>query len=327
MSKAFERCGTCEVARCHDCEYYHELLDVEWKSLRDGVSSEGADGGVSLGMYTLTVNEDKAKTDLSVVTLEEKEQIKQFGYYREVLGNQWVLLESLSDGKRAKLIKPSDASRYYPQGRVRMKAKIRKSLGRWYNCPALLLSLTFDPKQISRADAWRLGGSMCREFLNRVNRHRERNGYVKARCLRVVEPQKRYTQYPHFHYVFPYLKYLARLDWLTEMWNQGPYSVDIKVCDSMSPVSYVCKYISKMEGWSDLALSYLWANGTRLYSMSRDYYLPDYSDKRVPDWVFRRCASTGHGLGWLASGLGGQYGTVEGSELALAAMAAKEGGP
>ena len=35
-----------------------------------------------------------------------------------------------------------------------------------------------------------------------------------------------------------------------------------------------------------LALSYLWVNRTRLYSMSRDYILPDCSDKRVPEWCF-----------------------------------------
>ncbi len=94
------------------------------------------------------------------------------------------------------------------------------------------------------------------------------------------------TGYPHVHLVFPYLKWLAPIAWMTEQWGQAENSVDYKIKDSMSPVSYVCKYISKLEGWSDLALSYLWVNRTRLYSMSRDYVLPDYSDKRVPEWSF-----------------------------------------
>lgn len=148
--------------------------------------------------------------------------------------------------------------------------------------------------------------------MNRVNRWRKRHGMKKAKCLPVLEVQPG-TGYPHVHLVFPYLRWLAPIDWMTTQWGQAENSVDFKVKDSMSPVTYVCKYISKLQGWSELAMSYIWTYRTRLYSMSRDYVLPDYSDKRVPEWHFRRCLSKENAVNLITNSLGG-YDTLLGSE-------------
>lgn len=234
----------------------------------------------SPGFNVRSVNEDKAKT-------------ARFREYRSSLAEKRVLVVSLADTSVAKVVKPADSSRYFEDGRKRIKAKIRKRLGRWYNCPSLLLSLTFDPKKIACDDAWRQVGLFRREFMNRVNRWRLRQGYQKAKFLAVLEVQKQ-TGYPHLHLVFPYLRYLAPIGWLVEQWGQASNSVDLKLRDAMSPVSYVCKYITKLEGWPDEALAQVWDNGTRLYSMSRDYSLPDYSDKRVPEWQFKGTISLAH---------------------------------
>jgi hypothetical protein len=247
----------------------------------------------SSGIYSLKVNEDKAKIGLLG---SEKEQVRRFAAYRSSLGKKRVLVVNLADSSVLKVVKPADASRYFDGGRKRIKAKIYKRLGRWFNCPGLLLSLTFDPKLISRNDAWQEVGKLRREFMNRVNRWRLRNGYQKAKFLSVIEVQTKKTGYPHVHLVFPYLRYLAPVAWMVEQWGQAPNSVDIKVKDSISPVSYVCKYITKLEGWPELALSYIWVNGARLYSMSRDYCLPDYSDKRIPEWCFKGVMSRGQVL-------------------------------
>ena len=261
----------------------------------------------SYGLITLPVNEDKAKSchfrhyvlgeehlhflvkdnlDYVMMVLLESRQSEEFVAYLESLNNKRVLVESKADSSVASLINPCDASRYFSKGRNRCKARIRRRLGRWYNCPGLLVSLTFSPDLISRADAWRECRSRGREFMNRVNRWRKRRGMPRAKYLSVIELQKG-TGYPHLHLVFPYLKYLAPINFMTVTWGQGEFSVDYKVKDSFSPVSYVCKYITKLDGWSDVALSYIWKNRTRLYSMSRDYSLPDYSDKRVSEWEFR----------------------------------------
>jgi hypothetical protein len=217
----------------------------------------------------------------------------RFREYRSSLAEKRVLMVSLADSSVLKVVKPADASRYFAGGRKRIKARIYKRLGRWYNCPGLLLSLTFDPKLIACDDAWRQVGLFRREFMNRVNRWRLRRGMPKAKSLAVLEVQGQ-TGYPHIHIVFPYLRYLAPVGWLVEQWGQAPNSVDIKVKDSLSPVSYICKYITKLDGWSDEALAQIWDNGTRLYSMSQDYYLPDYSDKRVPEWCFKCTMSLAH---------------------------------
>jgi hypothetical protein len=233
----------------------------------------------SPGLDNTTVNEDKAK-----IGYFDREW--RFRDYRSSLAEKRVLVVNLADSSVIKVVKPADASRYFDGGRKRMKAKIFRRLGRWFNCPGLLLSATFDPKKITCDEAWRQVGLLRREFINRINRWRLRHGFTKAKFIAVLEVQKQ-TGYPHIHLVFSYLRYLAPVGWLVEQWGQAPNSVDIKVKDSLSPVSYVCKYITKLDGWSDEALAQIWDNGTRLYSMSRDYYLPDYSDKRVPEWCFK----------------------------------------
>ncbi len=293
---------------------------INWKEY---ISSRAGDSPPSPGFIYITVNEDKAKRPhlhyvtpdkmaFAVMVVGESKRVEAFLTYLEALKDKHVLVDNLADGTLAKIVKSSDASRYFPIGRKRIKAKIFKRLGRWYNCPGLLLSLTFDPGKINRIDAWKQVGKLRREFINRVNRWRKRAGMAKAKFLSVIEAQPG-TGYPHVHLVFPYLKRLAPLAYLIETWGQAPNSVDIKVKDSMSPVSYVCKYISKLEGWSSLALSYIWTNRTRLYSMSRDYVLPDYSDKRVPEWQFRRCLNRSQVINLLTEGLG-RYNTMLGAD-------------
>jgi hypothetical protein len=244
----------------------------------------------SPGLDTMRVNEDKAKIGNFD---RENDRGWRFRAYRSYLAEKRVLVVNLADSSVLKVVKPADASRYFAGGRKRIKARIYKRLGRWYNCPGLLLSLTFDPKKTACDDAWRQVGLFRREFMNRVNRWRLRRGMPKAKFLAVLEVQRQ-TGYPHIHLVFPYLRYLAPVGWLVEQWNQAPNSVDIRVKDSLSPVSYVCKYITKLDGWSDEALAQIWDNGTRLYSMSRDFYLPDYTDKRVPEWCFKCTMSLDH---------------------------------
>ncbi len=292
-------------------------------SVEESGSSRAGDSPPSYGFITLSVNEDKEKIPhlhyvtpdklaYAVIIVRESKRVEAFLDYLETLEDKRVLVDNLADGKLAKLVKPSDASRYFPRGRKRIKAKIFKRLGRWYYCPGYLLSLTFDPDKINRADAWQQVGILRREFMNRVNRWRKRHGLSKAKFISVLEVQPG-TGYPHVHLVFPYLYWLAPIDWMTKQWGQAENSVDYKVKDSISPVSYVCKYISKLEGWSELALSYIWTNRTRLYSMSRDYVLPDYSDKRVPEWQFRRCLNKSQAVNLVTNGLGG-YDTLLGAD-------------
>lgn len=163
-----------------------------------------------------------------------------------------------------------DASRYRPLGRKKIMAKIINRMGIHYHKDGLMMTLTFDPKKISREDAWKNGGSMASSFMRKVNMKRKYWHMKPARYIRVLEPQPS-TGYPHYHYVFPGLKFLAPIKYLTKVWNMADNSVDIEVKDSISPAGYACKYISKLSGWDDLSLSYAWLYKTRIYTMSRDY--------------------------------------------------------
>jgi hypothetical protein len=242
--------------------------------------------------------------------MAEERQIDDFLEYRCKLEDKRVVVSNLADPGVCMIVKPSQRSRYSDKGRRRIQAKIRDRLGRWYNCPGFLFGMTYDPKLTSRAEAWSYVGEDSRTWLDKVNQWRKRHGMPKAKCLRVIEEQPG-TGYPHVHFVFPYLKWLAPFAFLQEAWGRGLCRYTVK--DSLSPVSYVCKYISKMEGWSELALSYIWKNRTRLYSMSRDYTLPDYSDKRVSEWRYV-CCSTRYGLtNWWPT-IAARYETVLGGD-------------
>ena len=296
-----------------------KIISIEKKG-----SSPAGDSPPSLEFITLTVNEDKAKIphwhnvtpdrlSWAVMVVGESQQVETFIDYLAKLDEKRILLNNLADNNLAKVIKPADASRYFTEGRRRIKGKIFKRLGRWFNCPGYLLSLTFDPGKISRADAWKQVGVLRREFLNRLNRWRKRNSYPKTKCISVLEVQPG-TGYPHIHLVFPYLRWLAPIAWMTDTWGQAPNSVNMVYRNSLSPVSYVCKYITKLDGWSELALSYLWTNKTRLYSMSRDYTLPDYSDKRVAEWHFAGCFNNRGRLVHVLPALLKQFHTITGTE-------------
>lgn len=227
-----------------------------------------------------------------VISGKRIEQMRGFREYRQRLSDKWVLLQKECDGRSVRLVRSSDGSRYFPEGRRRIRGKIYHRLGRWFHCPGLLVTLTYDPKLVSCEEAWLRVGKDRRNFMNRVNIWRVRHGLRRVKgYLCAVEEQEK-TLYPHLHLVFPHLKWLAPIAVLTQIWGQAENSVDVKYRDCFSPVSYICKYVTKMGGWSDFGLGAIWSNGTRLYSMSRDYVLPDYADKRVRQWHFARCMNS-----------------------------------
>jgi len=254
-------------------------------------------------VHLLTVNSDKAvfgvfdgpggpvvdgPGQVSEVEVSEDARVESFREYRERLADKVVVVQNRADRSIVKVIREADSSRYFPGGRKRIRAKIGKRMGKWSSCPGFLLSCTFDPKLISCKDAWREVSSRGSKLMDAVNVWREREGMPRVRGIRVLELQEQ-TGYPHIHWAFPKLKYLAPIGKLTEWWGQAVNSVDISYKDSFSPVGYVCKYVSKLEGWSDEALAEIWLNRTRLYSMSRDYYLVA-DEKRLPEWSFVKTA-------------------------------------
>jgi hypothetical protein len=238
-------------------------------------------------VHLLRVNDGKAilggfpalcKDSISV------DKVSEFQGYRQGLAEKLVVIRHKSDSSRAKVICQADSSRYFSEGRYRIKARIAKRMGGFFSCNGLLLSATYDPKLLSLDEAWSDVGSRSRRFLDGLNRWRCRNGMPRVRGVRVVEAQPG-TGYPHIHIAFPKLRWVAPVAKLTDWWGQAINSVDLKYRDGFSPAGYVCKYISKLEGWSDEAMAQIWFNHTRIYSMAHDYYVQPI-DKRVPEWEF-----------------------------------------
>ena len=262
-------------------------------------------------VHLLTVNSDKAISG----DFREDSRVTAFREYRSKLADKVIIVGNLADKSMVKVIHQADSSRYFPVGRRRIRGKIYKRMGRWSSCHGLMLTLTFDPKMVSKEDAWREVGTRGSKLIEAVNVWRRREGMARVRGIRVLEVQKQ-TGYPHLHYVFPKLKMLAPIGRLSEWWAQAANSVDIAYKDSFSPVGYVCKYISKLEGWSDEALSEIWLNRTRLYSMSRDYYVVA-DERRLPEWSLLRTARLEAAGVWFRA-LVDEYDTVVGAnDLAM----------
>ena len=213
-----------------------------------------------------------------------EDKVSAFRSYRDALADKLVVVRSRCDSSTGKIIRQSDSSRYFAEGRYRMKAKIVKRMGGFYSTNGLMLTATYDPKMISSEDAWLDIGVRSRRLLDNINRWRRRNRMEKVRGIKVLEVQ-RGTGYPHFHIAFPKLRWVAPIGKMTEWWGQAVNSVDVSYRDNFSPAGYVCKYVSKLEGWSDECMAEIWLNRTRLYSMSRDYYTQAV-EKRVPEWEF-----------------------------------------
>lgn len=224
-------------------------------------------------VHLLTVNAHKAVSavfsgdeDGSGRRVKHGARVEAFQEYRDRLAEKVVIVQNRCDKSLVKVIRQANSSRYFPAGRKRMRAKIARRMGGFHSCNGYLLTLTFDPKLVSREAAWAEVGERGSRFMRALNLWRRRKGWSKVRGIRGLEEQPG-TGYPHLHYAFPRLRYLADIEKMVEWWGQAVNSVDYSYRDSFSPVGYVCKYISKLEGWSDEALAEIWGNRSRVYSM------------------------------------------------------------
>ena len=211
--------------------------------------------------------------------------LKEYLEYKAELDSKVVVIQHLSDIDRIKVVKPAYRSRYFPEGREYISRKMRRRIGKYENVDGVMLTLTFDPSLISKGDAWCDYGAYVSNVLNVINqyRYRRRNRYggrwPRLSYFWVVEVQKK-TGYPHVHIFFPRLKWLAPGEYLRSVCNLGRSNV--KRMGAVNGAAYICKYLRKMEAWSELSQAFLWKGGCRLYSFSRGYFkkLPE----KVKEW-------------------------------------------
>lgn len=218
-----------------------------------------------------------------LLTPEEKIECdtEDFLEYRELLSEKAILLRSRENLDTGLIIKPCESSRYFQGGRKKAKRNLRKRFGKNFTAPGVFVTLTYDPEICSRWEAWGRLAADLKRLLHNITMRYNRAGRKSPKYIWVIEEQKQ-TGYPHIHIFYPRLKWLLSKEDLKTLWNMGRTRVEY--ADSVHLGGYVCKYITKMGGWSDEALAFIWKNKIRMYGYSRCYKLAAESKKKKWDY-------------------------------------------
>lgn len=190
--------------------------------------------------------------------------------YKGRVGRTHIVLNRRDDPSTVVIMPAKCRSRYFEDGRVYISRKIVIRLGKYNKVPGLMETLTYDPKKISKREAWASFGKDVRQFLNDVNQYRKRRGWRRLHYLWVVEVQIE-TEYPHLHIFFPYLKWLAPRKIINGSWKHGRANIKSPKKIETNCAAYISKYLRKMRGWSDLSLALLWSGKCRMYGFSRGF--------------------------------------------------------
>ena len=212
-----------------------------------------------------------------------------FEVYIGRIGRTHVILNKIEDSSVLKIMPVSVRSRYFDDGRLHISRKIRRRLGKYEKVPGLMQTLTYDPKKISKREAWASFGKDTRRFINAVNEYRKRRGWRRLHYLWAVEVQTG-TGYPHVHIFFPNLKWIAPLSIINGNWRHGRANIERPKKIEVNCAAYISKYLRKMRGWSDLHLAMLWSSKCRMYSFSRGFSAT--FEKKESEWQKWRIVRT-----------------------------------
>jgi len=159
----------------------------------------------------------------------------------------------------------------------------------------VFFTLTVDAKGYSLTDAW---ASMWPEF----NRFKKSLNYYRKQhmnaghgiCyLAALEPHE--SDYPHLHVYCPELRWLikkADLPKMDKWWGMGSANTEKELRTDCAR-NYITKYISKMDGWSEVSLAMIWRYQIRIYNLSHYYR---YDEKPEGDWILLRKYTDAKGL-------------------------------
>lgn len=205
----------------------------------------------------------------------EAMQMQEFCRMVEIMESSVLILKEKATDELL-LIRPKKSSRYFEDGREKIKDKVNKRFGKKSGYRGVFVTMTYDPSKVGRAEAWEKVGAHISNFIEKLNKTRQRSGKVKKNpktgkyrrlsYVWVIEEQKG-TGYPHVHMFFPKLKWLLDKRDVWGLWGFG--GVDVKG-GAANVSKYILKYIGKFNGMSLLALSYIWKFKRRLYGNSRD---------------------------------------------------------
>ena len=242
-------------------------------------ASKGGDGEGSSPPLFLVRNKDNVNAQLhrarGLITMWD------FLAYKGRVGMTQIILQRKDEYSTLKIMPASCRSRYFDDGRLYMSRKIKERLGKYEKVPGLMETLTYDPKQVSKQEAWASFGRDTRRFLNAVNQYRKRRGWKRTHYLWVVEVQPG-TGYPHVHIFFPNLRFLAPINILNGNWKQGRANIGKPKKITTNCAAYISKYLRKMRGWSDIHLAMLWSGHSRMYSFSRGFSIK--LERKESEW-------------------------------------------
>jgi len=176
------------------------------------------------------------------------------------------------------------SSRYHVNGQVKQKIHIKKALGHYFYKFGVMVTLTFNHKEMTRIEAWADLGYRVRDFVDKINKWRESKGLSKIKGFLHVNEDQPDSGYPAPHIVFPGLKYLVPHDVLAKLWGHG--FIKVNVGGSIHPAKYACKYITKMRG-KDLMMAMMWFFNIRTYTFSRVFKYRG-EDRACSEWEFLR---------------------------------------
>ena len=213
---------------------------------------------------------------------DEVVAVREFREYRAELAEKVVMMRHVEMPQSWLLVRRCDSSRYFDRGRWKAKKNIRRRFGKYYSAPGTLFTATYDPKIYSRWEAWERVNKDWSRFKHDVEIRYRRVGRKPPMCIRVIEEQKK-TGYPHIHVFYPNLKYLLKKELLQQYWSFGRARVEY--AGNVNVGRYVCKYVTKMGGWSEEALAFMWKRKRRMYSYSRCYTLP-VEEKLPGEWAY-----------------------------------------
>jgi hypothetical protein len=137
--------------------------------------------------------------------------------------------------------------------------------------------------------AWETIWPNYADFRRDLEKYLKQHGWKhNPRYIAVLEQHK--SGYPHLHIVYPGLRYLAPKEVINKCWQMGATHVKGSRRGGpgvmVSALGYVCKYISKLSGWTEEGLAHLWHSRARLYNISPKLYaIP--KEPKAPGWVLQ----------------------------------------
>ena len=237
------------------------------------------------GLVLITSNKSQSYGESGEVLTDDEImacEAEEFAEYIDELEEKRVLLRHREEPERGLIVKPSDSSRYFERGKWKTQRNIRTRFGRHYRAPGTFVTLTYDHEEYSRWEAWERLQEDLRRFKHDITMRYRRIGRGSPKYISVIEEQSQ-TGYPHVHLFYPQLRWLLKKEDVQRLWGVGRTRVER--ARKVNIGGYVCKYITKMGGWSDEALAFIWKRKIRLYSYSRCYKLP-VEDKAPSEWMF-----------------------------------------